>query len=129
MRLCVSMTWTNAAVHAPVASLLGKCRLWGDAGARLAYIPFVCTWAFLVYRLCRLRHDRQPLYTALHGLLLGVGVWLLPFLFKVGWHDIVLAARMNTEGTVYRYGDTLVTAHNYLGRAVQPMSGMCWSMA
>ena len=88
-------------------------------GARLAYIPFVCTWAFLVYWLCRLRHDRQPLSTALHGLVLGVGVWLVPFLFKVGWHDIALAARMNTEGTVYRYGDTLVTAHNYLGRAVQ----------
>jgi 4-amino-4-deoxy-L-arabinose transferase-like glycosyltransferase len=88
-------------------------------GARLAYIPFVSTWGILVYVLCRWRADRLPVATALHGLVVGIGLWLVPFLLKVSLSDIALAAKMNTVGTVYHYGDTLVTSHDYVGRAVQ----------
>ena len=88
-------------------------------GVRLAYLPFICTWGWLVYALCRLRNDRLPLMTALNGTVFGVGLWLVPFLLKVGLPDMVLAAKMNTAGTVYQYGHTLVTSQDYLGRAVQ----------
>jgi 4-amino-4-deoxy-L-arabinose transferase-like glycosyltransferase len=88
-------------------------------GVRLAYLPFVCTWGWLVYTLCRWRTDRLPLTTALNGIVLGVGLWLVPFLLKVGLPDMILAAKMNTVGTVYQYGHTLVTSPDYLGRAVQ----------
>lgn len=88
-------------------------------GTRLAYLPFVCTWGLLVYQLCRWRLDRLPLSTALHGMILGIGVWLVPLLLKAGLPELVLAAKLNTMGTVYQYGDTLVTSHDYLGRAIQ----------
>jgi 4-amino-4-deoxy-L-arabinose transferase-like glycosyltransferase len=88
-------------------------------GARLAYIPFVAAWGLLVYVLCRCRADRLPVSTALNGMVVGIGLWLVPFLLKVSLSDIALAAKMNTVGTVYHYGDTVMTSHNYLGRAVQ----------
>jgi hypothetical protein len=88
-------------------------------GVRLAYLPFVWTWGLLVYQLCRLRKDRLPLLTAFNGMILGIGVWLVPFVLKVGVADIIRAAQMNTVGTVYQYGDTLVTSHDYFGRAIQ----------
>jgi hypothetical protein len=88
-------------------------------GVRLAYIPFLCTWGWLVYTLCRQRCDYLPLTTTLNGMVLGVGLWLVPFLLKVGLPDMIMAAKMNTAGTVYQYGHTLVTSHDYLGRAAQ----------
>lgn len=88
-------------------------------GARLAYIPFVSAWGLLVYVLCRWRGDRLPVTTTLNGLVVGIGLWLVPFLLKVSLSDIALAAKVNTMGTVYHYGETLVTSHDYLGRAVQ----------
>jgi hypothetical protein len=88
-------------------------------GARLAYFPFGLTWGCLVYVLCRWRADRLPITTTLNGMVVGIGLWLVPFLLKVGLSDIVLAAQMNTVGTIYHYGDTLVTAPHCLGRAVQ----------
>src|SRR5687768_16908978 len=88
-------------------------------GVRLAYIPFLCTWGWLVYTLCRQRRDHLPLTSALNGMVLGVGLWLVPFLLKVGLPDMILAANLNTAGTVYQYGHTLVTSQDYPGRAVQ----------
>jgi hypothetical protein len=88
-------------------------------GARLAYIPLASAWGLLVYVLCRWRADRLPVTTALNGMVVGIGLWLVPFLLKAGLSDIALAAKMNTVGTIYHYGDTLVTSHAYLGRAVQ----------
>ena len=88
-------------------------------GARLAYFPFGLAWGYLVYVLCRWRADRLPATTSLNGMVVGIGLWLVPFLLKVGLSDIALAAKMNTVGTLYHYGDTLVTAPHDLGRAVQ----------
>ena len=88
-------------------------------GARLAYFSFVSAWGLLVYVLCRWRADHLPVTTALNGMVVGIGLWLVPFLLNVSLSDIALAAKMNTVGTVYHYGDTLVTSHDYLGRAVQ----------
>ncbi len=95
-------------------------------GARLAYIPFVFAWGLLVYVLCRWRADRLPVTTALNGMVVGIGLWLVPFLLKVSLSDIVSGSKDEYRGhglSLWRHPGDL--ASTISGVPSSSTSGMC----
>ena len=77
------------------------------AGTRLSYLPFlIVPTAFAVYK----SENKKYFF---YSFLIGILVWLLPFVWVTGWNDLITAASKQTIGHFTDFGGTSITENNW----------------
>ena len=75
--------------------------LGAECGVRLSYIPFFIPIIFYAF------NEIKNIGKIGVGFFLGVGIWLLPFVFDVGWDELLSIGMRNTKGHFLEWGGTV----------------------
>ena len=77
------------------------------AGTRLSYLPVLIVPAALAV------YNSETRIYFLYSFVIGIIVWLLPFIWVTGWDDLLLAASNQTIGHFTDFGGTSFTENNW----------------